>query len=90
MHIIAFGLLMMPAQVPLQATPEESRTRVEPIFRDPPPPPPPPIEVQVVERTRALPTVSYTHLDVYKRQHGVLFLAGGHQPQRGRHRVGAT
>ncbi len=60
LHIIAFGLLMMPAQVPLQATPEESRTRVEPIFRDPPPPPPPPIEVQVVERTRALPKPGMT------------------------------
>ena len=55
LHLIALGLLMMPAQVPMQASTDSLRTRMEPIFRDPPPPPPPPVEVKVVERTRAAP-----------------------------------
>lgn len=54
LHIIAFGVLMMPAQVPMPSAPE-IRTRFEPVFRDPPPPPPPPIEVEVVERARVVP-----------------------------------
>lgn len=55
LHLIALGLLMMPAQVPMQASIDTLRTRMEPIFRDPPPPPPPPINVKVVERTRIIP-----------------------------------
>ena len=54
LHIIAFGLLMMPAQVPMESAQALVRTRMEPIFRDPPPPPPPPIEVKVVERSRVV------------------------------------
>lgn len=57
LHIIAFGLLMMPAQVPMPSPPE-IRTRFEPVFRDPPPPPPPPIKVDVVERPSIIPKPS--------------------------------
>ena len=52
LHIIAFGLLMMPAQVPIDTSTTESRTRFEPIFREALPPPPPPLPVDVVERPR--------------------------------------
>lgn len=55
LHVIALGLLMMPAQVPINTAVDENRTRFEPIFRDPPPPPPPPIPVEVVERPRITP-----------------------------------
>lgn len=54
LHIIAFGLLMMPAQVPMNTAVEENRTRFEPVFRELPPPPPP-IPVEVVERPRITP-----------------------------------
>ena len=37
LHIIAFGLLMMPAQVPMESAQALVRTRMEPIFHDPPP-----------------------------------------------------
>ena len=55
LHLIALGLLMMPAQVPLDAPPAESRTRYEPVFRTPPPPPPPPVEVEVVKKAPLTP-----------------------------------
>ena len=55
LHLVAFGLLMMPAQVPMQTPQDPPRTRMEPIFRDPPPPPPPPIPVEVAERPRVVP-----------------------------------
>ena len=55
LHLIVFGLLMMPAQVPMDMTPEESRTRYEPVIRTPPPPPPPPIEVDVVKKPSITP-----------------------------------
>lgn len=55
LHLIALGLLMMPAQVPLDAAPAESRTRYEPVFRTPPPPPPPPVEVEVVKKAPLTP-----------------------------------
>ena len=55
LHLVAFGLLMMPAQVPMQPPQDPPRTRIEPIFRDPPTPPPPPIPVEVIERPRVSP-----------------------------------
>lgn len=57
LHLIAFGLLMMPAQIPMNAPPDAGRVRFEPVYRDPLPPPPPPIPVEVVERPR-VPTKS--------------------------------
>lgn len=54
-HLIAFGLLLMPAQRTWQPAWIEQRTRVEPVLRTLPPPPPPPMEVSVVKpRTRVL------------------------------------
>ena len=52
LHLIAFGLLMMPAQIPLNSPPDTGRIRFEPVYREPLPPPPPPIPVEVVERPR--------------------------------------
>lgn len=55
LHVIAFGLLLMPAQVPMQSPVHDNRTRLEPIIVEAPPPPPPPTQVQVVERPRIAP-----------------------------------
>lgn len=55
LHVIAFGLLLMPAQLPMQSAQPEQRTRYEPVFRTPPPPPPPPEVVPVVQKVPVLP-----------------------------------
>lgn len=48
-HVIALGMLAMPARPPLPA-PQEARTPVRWIDALPPPPPPPPVQVEVVQR----------------------------------------
>lgn len=68
LHLIAFGLLLMPAQLPLQAPVEAGRTRFEPVIVEPLPPPPPPIPVQVVERPRIAPP---RHAPTLPRQQAV-------------------
>lgn len=56
LHLVALGLLMMPARIDLTSHADEPRTRFEPVFAPPkPPPPPPPVEVEVVQRSPIRP-----------------------------------
>ena len=61
LHLVALGLLMMPARTPMPTDAVGPRIRVEPLFEPlPPPPPPPPIQVEVVQRKPIRPATRPT------------------------------